>query len=287
MTQVTNNGLTVKLKNGTFFLNDDISVQFEEATIDLNGAESKKLDKQLAVLNLTKEITEFATKAASDFNHQQQNPGQTELPGDKSSTAKSGAKIPVVKQPTKTSGRGRVKSELRAAVEAAFNDFIAQQDDFGGVEAFNHIKEVEGCEQVDIKMIYNIIQTRKEDGVIVAQGKGRYKLPKSIVISPTKPVPQVKEEEPAIMDVEFENTNELHFKYPSGLVICIGDEVMIEDEDAVTEEDILFFPSEYEGVEATVVRANEGSNAITVKLTHNQKEILVYPHWISLVNRGY
>lgn len=283
MTQITNNGLTVKLKNGTFFLNDDISVQFEEAQIDLNTIQSA-VAQEVDKLKLAKDLALLMENHLSKHNHQSHPINETAA-ASKTQPSKPAEKKAIVKQADKVEKRGKTKSPLRAAVEAAFNDFIAQHDDFGGIQAFNHIKEVDGCEDVDIKMIYNIIQTWKDDGIIVsAEGKGRYMLPKIIPFVET-PVP--KEEEPVITEVAFKNENELNFKYPTGEVICIGDSVYLEDEDTVTEDDILFFPSEYEGANAVVVRSNEGSNAITVKLDDSNKEVLVYSHWISFIKRGY
>lgn len=262
----TTNGLQMNIKNGSFSINDSITIVFAEAslTFPIKGKPWK-----------LPEGTKIAYMSS------------TNVPVNKSVKKASVQKQPVIKL-TQQKG-GKQPNPERVAVEKAILDLLQKNNSVKCKEVLPLImKEHETASQ---KMVENIFTKLKEKKIIRVIDRGEYSLSttkeKVLPVVKKVPAPSKKHTVNTPSSQESEQLESYHF-YTNSEPIQLGDTVKILNaEDAVHEDDILMFEpvEEHSGKSATIVNCDEGSNMVKIKID-NANVILVYPHWIKLTGRS-
>lgn len=256
----TTNGLKMDIKNGTFSINDAITIAFSEATIIL-PVKSYKLPVGEKIRYMATTNTVFKKKVLK----------------------KKQAILP-----TKQQKGGIGSSPERAAVELAIMDLLKTNKSLKCKEVLPLL--IDDHESATQKMIENVFTKLKEKKVIKVIERGVYALDNSKV----KSLPAVKKIMAPVKQTALnpthatEEAGEPHHHYVTSEPILLGDIVeILNAHEAIHEDDILLFEpvAEYSGSSATIVNCDEGSNMVKIKVG-KANTILVYPHWIKLMKRA-
>lgn len=280
--------MEVTLKKGTLFINDDITIEFEEAFLKMSNIASYAINPLLnPLLGVPFKEEKKVFKVSK--------PVKVKLPKVKA--------IPV-------SHPSGVQNYTRPEIEEIVFDFMKGNKETVMKDLIAHVRSIHP--DMTHKYLSNILTKHKGKGTVRAIKFGVYGLTSKKVEPVTKKEPAVKKtilpkvenSTAAAPTVEFsadsithletpyeviaeekENDETFFHYYPSGDGIILGDNIRVLTSEAVTEDDILTFDPDLTDKFGIVMKCEEGSNMIKIKTNREDREVLVYPHWIKLVNR--
>ncbi len=275
--KTTQQPLEMTIRNGTLFINENIQIEFAEAFLKLPEQAKDSYEFHSDKTPVKKEKLVLAAAAP-----------------EKNKIKKAEEKKAKKNEPKKARIAPVVNAGQNAAVKQMITEYLQKNGPKDISDILAHVQET--YPEITKSYIKNIFYNGKKDGSILNPDRGMYSVPKGKSISkivgveivkgglpPMKApasvvAPEVEEEEP--------QSQRVYQTYKTGDNILEGDEIQILSPDARTDDDILNFPEDVAEQFGTITRCDEGSSMVNVRINRTGSEILVYPHWIRLAQRG-
>jgi len=202
----------------------------------------------------------------------------------------------VTKEPKTAKAKVVVNVGQNSEIKKMITEYLTENGPKDISDILEHVQEVHP--DITKSYIKNIFYNGKKDGSILNPDRGIYSVPKGKSISQVVSVEIVKGGLPpmkapaSVVAPEVEEEEEepqaqrVYQTYKTGDNILEGDEIQVLSPDARTDDDILNFPEDVAEQFGTITRCDEGSSMVNVRINRTGSEILVYPHWIRLAQRG-
>ncbi len=276
------NEVSMNIKEGTLFLNDDVTIEFKEAVVTILS----KAGNELTVQNTEKVLL----------------PVKPEVKIKKEKKPK----VEKVKVIVKKKGKVALLNGREPLIDYSLITECLMKN---GPLKINLLLIKLGSVKVNAKQLGQICWFMKLKGILMNYGVGIYGVPTpgssnnkpeqelkvNVNVKKTAPVkkeslgetlvPEVHYHIPKTDEEELASSTATGYIYPSGKALLVGDTVRALDINARTEDDILLFPEEVIGLEGIVQPMTEGSDCIKVMFDDNV-ELLLYAHWMELVQRN-
>ncbi len=283
------NQLQLELKDGTFTINDAIKICFASATLILpQDAKSYKLKEGEIkhIITSPGPADEILVKAVKPAIKKVEKETQQKLTSDH---FRRNPMVDVLLNHIKTSGpitREKLQ-ELTKCDKKLLSNFLHTHKKLGRIiltDRSTYAISTAKLQMDEIKKAHAKITPVVKKTVIKKTTPSVKKVIPAAPINPSL-VPTVEKTEIIEKKVNATEENNIH-KYPSGDFILLNDQIKILPvEEANREDDILLFDEEYVGANGVVIKFDEGSNMVKVRLAPFGREMLVYPHWIRLTLR--